>query len=161
MHKRIRLGLCYACMYYLLDAALKASSGSVDWLGVLATFWFSIWYSRSCQKLRNGAIPVPGPIKTIGVLGSSGIWKLRALHKSSRQNHPTVIYYVHVCVCVHSCMCCVVFARVRVCVCACVCIDNMWQAQLTFWPNKEQLFQSVCYSAKLSTHRDALILYHH
>ena len=27
---------------------------------------------RSCQKLRNGAMPVPGPTMMIGILGSSG-----------------------------------------------------------------------------------------
>lgn len=36
-------------------------------------------YIRSCQKLRNGARPVPGPTMMTGVRGSSGKWKLGAL----------------------------------------------------------------------------------
>lgn len=34
---------------------------------------------RCCQKLLNGAIPVPGPTMTTGRVESSGRWKLGAL----------------------------------------------------------------------------------
>lgn len=36
-------------------------------------------WSRCCQKLRKGAMPVPGPMRMQGWEGSSGSWKLLAL----------------------------------------------------------------------------------
>lgn len=39
-----------------------------------------------CQKLLNGAIPVPGPIMMTGVEWSSGKWKPLALLTSKLQD---------------------------------------------------------------------------
>lgn len=44
------------------------------------------WISncRCCQKLRKGAIPVPGPTRMQGTWGFRGRWKLGALSKEER-----------------------------------------------------------------------------
>lgn len=41
--------------------------------------FFSKSWRRCCQKLLNGAIPVPGPIRMHGVDGSFGSWNPAAL----------------------------------------------------------------------------------
>lgn len=44
------------------------------------------WISncRCCQKLRKGAMPVPGPIRMQGTWGFRGRWKLGALDKEEK-----------------------------------------------------------------------------
>ena len=44
------------------------------------------WISncRCCQKLRKGAMPVPGPTRIQGTWGFWGRWKLGALDKEGR-----------------------------------------------------------------------------
>ena len=44
------------------------------------------WISncRCCQKLRKGAMPVPGPTRIQGTWGFRGRWKLGALDKEER-----------------------------------------------------------------------------
>lgn len=43
-------------------------------------------YSLCCQKLLNGAMPVPGPTRIQGAWLSLGSWNDGALERCSRQN---------------------------------------------------------------------------
>lgn len=54
----------------LLDFILLIVYPGVD-LGV--PVFFMSW-KRCCQKLRKGAMPLPAPIKIVGVVGSDGRW---------------------------------------------------------------------------------------
>lgn len=49
---------------------------------------------RCCQKLLNGAIPVPGPTMTTGRVESSGRWKLGALKIKNIQLKISTFYLV-------------------------------------------------------------------
>lgn len=49
---------------------------------------------RCCQKLLNGAIPVPGPTMTTGRVESSGRWKLGALKIENIQLKISTFYLV-------------------------------------------------------------------
>lgn len=44
--------------------------------------------SRCCQKLRNGAMPVPGPMRMQGTWGSWGRWNPGALHTAKTPVKP-------------------------------------------------------------------------